>query len=160
MANVCEPDFDETRDRDGFRSRRARIGWQAGSEKLGASLWEVPPGEAAYPYHWHWVHEELVVVIEGSLSLRTPDGWRELERGEVVSFRVGEEGAHQLVNRGEQPASFLSLSTGGMPDVCVYPDSDKIGVYENPSRGRGVRELHRRSEAVDYWDGEEPPDPR
>jgi hypothetical protein len=56
---------------------------QAGAQRLGLSLWELLPGEAAYPYHFHLVDEELVVVLEGRPSLRTPDGWRDLERGET-----------------------------------------------------------------------------
>src|ERR1017187_7316623 len=48
--NVCDPRFDEPREHPGFNVRRARVGRQAGSRRLGASLWELPPGQAAYPY--------------------------------------------------------------------------------------------------------------
>src|SRR3712207_2679424 len=113
MPSIKDPNFDEPRDRPGFRCRRARLGQQAGAVKLGASLWELPPGEAAYPYHFHLGEEELIVVLDGRPSLRTPDGWRELDEGAVVSFRVGEEGAHQLVNRGNEQVRFLSISTSG-----------------------------------------------
>lgn len=47
MANIDDPDFDELREHAGFRARRARLGRQIGSERLGASLWELEPGEAA-----------------------------------------------------------------------------------------------------------------
>ena len=118
------------------------------------SLWEVSPGETAYPYHWHVLEEELIVVLEGRPSLRTPAGWRELSEGDVVAFRVGEEGAHQLTNRSGEPVRFLSISDGtsDTPEICVYPDSGKLGAY-----GPGLYELYPRSSAVDYWDGEEPP---
>jgi len=128
---------------------RARVGSQADAERLGASVWEVPPGQAAYPYHFHLVEEELLIVLAGRPSLRTPDGWRDLEPGETVAFTVGEQGAHQLVNRGDEPVRLLVVSTSGMPDICVYPDSDKIGI-----RGGG---LYRRGDAVDYYEGEEAP---
>ncbi len=81
MVNINDPIFDEPREHPGFRCLRARLSRHAGSERLGLSLWEVPPGEAAYPYHYHLAEEELVVVLAGTLSLRTPDGWRELSRG-------------------------------------------------------------------------------
>ena len=97
--NIENPDFDEPRDHDGFRAKRARLSRQAGAERLGLSLWEVEPGQAAYPYHAHLAEEELVIVLDGTPSLRTPDGWRELAQGEVVSFLRGEQGAHQIVNR-------------------------------------------------------------
>src|SRR5207248_10205525 len=77
--NINRPAFDEPREYEGFRCLRARIGRQAGTEKLGLSLFEVPPGQAAYPYHWHGAEEELILVLEGRPSLRTPGGWRELE---------------------------------------------------------------------------------
>jgi uncharacterized cupin superfamily protein len=154
MPNIFDPHFDETRERPGFECLRARLGRQAGAEQLGMSLWELPPGQAAYPYHWHFGEEELIVVLEGRPSVRTPEGWRELEEGEVLSFLTGEGGGHQLVNRGDARARFLSISTQGSPEVCVYPDSDKAGIYGSPY---GERELFRRSDAVDYWEGESPP---
>jgi uncharacterized cupin superfamily protein len=132
MANIYEPDYEEPRERDGFRARRARLSRQAGGERLGLSLWELPPGEAAYPYHHHLGEEELVVVIEGTPDLRTPEGWRTLRAGEVVSFLRGEDGGHQFVNRTQEPVRFLAFSTNG--------------------------ELFRAGDAVDYWEGERPPE--
>ena len=154
MTNINRPNFDDIREGKGFESLRARIGAQAGAERLGMSLWEVPPGIAAYPYHWHAVEEEMVVVLEGSPSLRGPEGgWRELEPGEVVAFRTGEQGAHQIWNRTDSTVRFLSFSsTTHEPEVCFYPDSGKVGIWAHD-----IRELYRRADAVDYWDGEEPP---
>jgi uncharacterized cupin superfamily protein len=86
MTNINDPVFDEPREHPGFRCLRARLSRHVGSERLGLSLWEVPPGEAAYPYHHHLTEEELVLVLEGQPSLRTPQGWRELAEGEVVAF--------------------------------------------------------------------------
>lgn len=157
MPNIEEPEFDEPREHPGFRCSRARIGCQAGSERLGASVWDLPPGEAAYPFHYHLTEEELVVVLRGQVSLRTPEGWSELQEGEVVAFPRGEHGAHQLVNRGEQPVRFLSLSTSGDPDLVIYPDSGKLGAYERLPAGGGLRALFRMVDTVDYHDGEQPP---
>jgi uncharacterized cupin superfamily protein len=155
-ASIAQPVFDEPREHPGFTCSRARLGRQAGSERTGLSLWEVPPGEAAYPYHWHVAEEELVVVLDGTPSLRTPEGWRELEEGEVVAFRVGEGGAHQVVNRTDEPVRFLSFSNQ-QPDLVVYPDSGKLGVFERQPQGGGIREMFRVEDAVDYYDGERAP---
>jgi uncharacterized cupin superfamily protein len=157
LPNLEEPEFDEQREHDGFRALRARIGHQLGTERLGISLWELPPGEAAYPYHWHLVEEELVIVLRGTPSLRTPDGWRDLPEGEVLSFLTGEDGAHQFVNRTGEPVRLLALSTHGQPDIVIYPDSGKLGASERLPRGGGLRESFRLDDAVDYWDGETPP---
>ena len=155
--NIHKPDFDEPREQAGFRAHRARIGRQAGAVKLGASLWEVPPGEAAYPFHFHLGEEELVVVLSGRPTLRDPSGERELEEGDVIAFVRGEDGAHQLVNRSYEPVRFLAISTSDAPDIVIYPDSGKVGCYERRPDGGGLRELHFRTNAVDYYAGESPP---
>jgi uncharacterized cupin superfamily protein len=157
VPNLEEPQFDEPREHPGFRARRARLGRQAGAERLGASLWELPPGEAAYPYHFHLGEEELVIVLEGEPSLRWSDGWRELRAGEVVSFPRGELGGHQLVNRTEKTIRFLAISTNGDPDLVIYPDSGKLGAAERQPEGGGVSAWFRIADAVDYYDDERPP---
>jgi uncharacterized cupin superfamily protein len=157
MTSFVEPVFDEPREHPGYTCSRARLGRQAGTEKLGLSLWEVPPGEAAYPYHWHIAEEELVVVLSGTPSVRTPEGWRELEQGEVVSFLVGEGGAHQIVNRTDEPVRFLALSNQ-QPDIVVYPDSGKVMAAERRPEGGGLRLMFRERDAVDYHEGEVAPE--
>lgn len=157
MPNIRRPTFEEGERPKGFRSRRARLGYELGTELIGASLWELPAGEAAYPYHFHYSDEELVIVLSGRPSLRTQQGTRELEEGEVLSFPVGEEGAHQILNRSEEPATFLAISSSGRPDVVVYPDSGKVGVGERLPKGGGLRGFFRQENAVDYWTGEDAP---
>jgi uncharacterized cupin superfamily protein len=160
MPNVNEPEFDEPREQEGFRARRARVGYALKSERLGFSIWEVPPGQAAYPYHLHLTEEEAVIVLAGRPSLRIPSGWRELDEGEIVSFARGEEGAHQVVNRTDATVRFLAISTNGEPDVVLYPDSGKVGAAERNPTGGGLRKFFRLGDAVDYYEGEEPPDSR
>jgi len=157
MANIYDPEFDESREHPGFCCRRARLSRQAGSQRLGLSLWELPPGEAAYPYHFHLGEEELIVVLDGRPTLRTPDGWRELAPGEVVAFLVGAEGAHQIVNRSDETVRFLAFSPLAGPDIVVRPDSGTLGAYERRPDGGGLREVYRRADAVDYYEGESPP---
>ncbi len=157
MPSIEDPHFDELREQPDFTARRARVSRQAGSERLGLSLWEVPPGQAAYPYHCHLGEEELVVVLQGRPSLRTREGWRELEQGEVVAFPRGEDGAHQLVNRSAEAVRFLSFSTNGDPDIVLYLDSGKISAAERRPDGGGLREIFLRDQAVDYYEGERPP---
>ncbi len=155
MPNVHEPEFEDDRRHPGFVIRRARLARQAGSERLGMSLFELPPGEAAYPYHFHFSDEELILVLRGRPTLRAPEGSRELEEGERVRFPVGPEGAHQLLNHTGETATFVSISSSGRPDVVIYPDSDKIGVGERLPHGGGLRAFFRRSSEVSYWDGEQ-----
>jgi uncharacterized cupin superfamily protein len=160
VANLFEPKFDGDQDRPGFKYRRARLARQAGARQLGASLYEIEPGQATFPYHAHTANEELLVVIEGRPSLRTPTGWRDLERGELVSFPAGPEGAHQVANRSQATARVLVLSTMIAPEVNLYPDSDKLMAATRApgAEGEGFQESYRREHALDYWEGEAPPD--
>ena len=130
MPNIFEPDFNQRREHPGFRALRARLGWELGTERLGASIWEIEPGEAAYPYHYHLAEEELLVVLLGRPSVRSDGEWRELTPGDVLSFPRGPRAAHQIANWGDVTARFLAVSTSGAPDLVVYPDSRKLGAFE------------------------------
>jgi len=158
MANLDDRDGLQRRDHDGFRANRFRIGQRLGTERLGASVWEVEPGQAAYPYHLHLTEEELLLVLAGRPSLRTPDGWRELAEGDLVSFPRGERGAHQIVNRTDELVRFLAISTNGEPDLVLYPDSGKLGAAERRPDGDGFLSFFRLADAVDYYEGEQPPE--
>lgn len=156
--NIYRPTHAPDADRPpGFASKRARIGQTLGTKHVGLSEFDVPPGEAAYPYHWHHADEELVIVLDGQPTLRTPEGERQLEPGEVVHFPTGPDGAHQLRNDTEQPVRFLSVSNKGHIDIPVYPDSGRIGIAERTPRGDGLTLFFPRDAAVDYWHNEPPP---
>jgi uncharacterized cupin superfamily protein len=153
MANIHQPEFDEPREHPGFTCLRARIGRQLGTERIGASLWELPAGEAAYPDHYHLAEEELLVVLVGRPSLRTPEGWRDLDEGEAIGFPVGEHGAHQIVNRTTEPVRFLAVSNQ-QPDIVVRPDSGMLGAFERRPEGGGLYKHFRLSDGVEYFEGE------
>jgi uncharacterized cupin superfamily protein len=118
MPNLFDPDWDAERDEPPFRWRRARLGRQAGSQNLGASLFEIPPGAATFPLHAHFANEEMLVVLAGSLTLTGADGsTRSLAGGEVVACPAGRSGAHRLDNHGSEPARVLIVSTMKAPEV-------------------------------------------
>jgi uncharacterized cupin superfamily protein len=163
MANLYEPDFDRESSRPGFSWKRAQLGRQAGGERLGASLYELPAGEAICPYHAHFANEEMLIVVAGRPSLRTGDGWRQLEPGEVVAFRRGRQDAHQVANRSEDPVRVLVVSEMNAPEVSLYPDSDKVLAGTRPPGGahadEDIFETFKLADGTDYWDGETPPEP-
>jgi uncharacterized cupin superfamily protein len=159
VANLFDPEFDQTSEQPGFTWRRAGLGHQADGERLGASLYELEPGQAAFPFHYHLGNEELLIVVSGSPSLRDGDGERVLVEGDVVSFPRGEAGAHQVVNNAEQPARVLIVSEMNAPDVVVRPESGKLSAFGRPpgGRGEGMHEVFFRHDSVPFWEGEEPP---
>jgi uncharacterized cupin superfamily protein len=103
--------------------RAFRAGAAAGATKLGATLYELAPGGAVSPYHVHLANEELLVVLEGRPSIRTPAGVRALAPGDVVSFPTGPDGAHRVFNTSEEPARVLIASTAIYPEVAQHPDT-------------------------------------
>jgi uncharacterized cupin superfamily protein len=156
-ANLFDPAFDDTSERDGFGSRRARLGRRAGAERLGVSLYELPPGQAPWPFHYHLANEELLVVVSGTPSLRTADGTRRLAEGDVIPFLPGEQGAHQPRNESDAPARILIVSQMVAPDVVVHVDSGKVGVRGAPPGAPEEGSLQgwfALGSAVDFWDGE------
>ena len=159
--NVFDPAFEPDEEQHGFLRRRSFVGRDAGGRRLGATLMELPPGRTASPYHWHHANEEMLIVVSGRPSLRTPSGLRELAEGEVVAFPLGEAGAHQVSNFTGAAVRYLIVSEMIAPEVAMYPDSGKLGVREQAPgpRASGLWQVHRSDEAVDYWDGEKPPAP-
>jgi uncharacterized cupin superfamily protein len=110
--NVLDPaGWDADLTETPFRAKLLR----AGARELGATLYDLEPGGSVSPYHLHDSNEELLVVLAGRPTLRTPAGTRPLEPGAVVAFPRGEEGAHQVTNPGDQPARVLLISTMNVP---------------------------------------------
>jgi uncharacterized cupin superfamily protein len=92
---------------------------------LGATVYELDPGDFVV-YHFHHAWEELLVVLRGRPTLRTPEGERQVDEGEAVHFPVGADGAHGLKNETDEPVRILMASTISSPEVVEYPDLRQI----------------------------------
>ncbi len=114
-----------------------------------ASVYEIPLGKSAYPYHYHLQNEETFFILKGTGALRTPEGERQASAGELLFFPAGPGGAHKLTNTGTEPLVYLDFDTHNDLDVAVYPDSRKLGVW-----GKGVNMVFPEGDAVDYYQGE------
>ena len=151
-ANVFGAEFEyDPEDPEGYRCGVARVGKAAGGEELAIKLFELPPGESLCPYHYEYV-EEWLLVLDGTVAVRVPDGEQRLERGELMCFEAGPGGAHKVSNAEEQTARVLMFSSSREPAVAVYPDSDKIGVWV-PGGADNVM-LRRADGNVGYYEGE------
>jgi uncharacterized cupin superfamily protein len=150
--NIFTAGFEyEPDDPAGYRSGRMRIGPSIGASMLGGSVYELPAGQSVCPYHYEHGDEEWLIVLAGRATVREPAGEQVLEPGDAVCFPAGPDGAHKVTNHGEETVRVLMLSTMNLPAVAVYPDTGKIGVL-TPSGVDDV--LVRRSDGVDYWEGE------
>ena len=137
-------------ERPGGTFKDAWIGQRIGAESLGGSMYELPPHGKGWPYHWHHGNEELLIVVAGAPTLRTPDGERVLEPGHCVLFPRGPDGAHTFWNDSDEPVRVLMMSSRISPDIVTYPDSGKLSASSRFGGGRFFE-----SSAVEYWEGEE-----
>jgi uncharacterized cupin superfamily protein len=150
--NVADPKFEyDGEDPDGFRAGLARLGKVLGAAESGISVYELPPGQAVCPYHYECGEEEWLLVLEGSPTLRHPEGSDRLDPWDVVCFPRGPEGAHGIRNETEQVVRVLMFSTVVVPTATVYPDSDKVGIWTGDSE---TDVMARRESNVEYYDGE------
>jgi uncharacterized cupin superfamily protein len=141
--NLAEP--------EGYRAGWKRFGPLIGAAQIGGTVYELEPGQSNCPYHYEYGREEWLIVLDGTATVRHPDGERSYVRGDVVCFPEGPDGAHQLLNTSDATARLLMLSTISDPSVAVYPDSDKIGVFPGDDRDEV---MFQRASGVDYWEGE------
>ena len=107
-------------------------------DNLGSSVYELGPGNFVV-YHFHHASEELMVVLRGRPTLRTSDGSRQLEEGEVVHFPTGPAGAHGVTNDTDEPVRFLMASTLQSPEVVEYPDRKQITAQARTESQTGER---------------------
>ena len=107
VFNLNDGPLDGTEDRPGYRHRRTQVGAALGAELLGATVYETPPGEKLWPYHWELGCEEFLVVVSGAPTLRTPEGEQALAPGDLVYWTPS----------GRTPAMF--------PD-CGWPPSPNV----------------------------------
>ena len=133
----------------GYLCRAVRLGPKLGASRLGMSVYDLPPGEAICPYHFEWTDEEWLIAIAGRPTLRTPEGERVLDPGDVVCFPSGPAGGHHVRNAGEEPARVAIFSTKNEFGIAEYPDGDKVGIWAGDTHY-----MLRRSEHLEYWDGE------
>jgi uncharacterized cupin superfamily protein len=155
-ANITAMEFAyDPDDPQGFRSGMKRLGPLVGGEKVGASVYELPPGQALCPYHYEYGEEEWLVVLSGNPTVRHPEGSDVLEPWDVVCFPRGPDGAHGVRNETDKVVTVLMFSEVTYPTATAYPDSDKVGVWTGDKAEDVI--VERRS-GVGYWVGETPAD--
>ena len=151
-VSISDPTFAyDSADPAGFRSGNLRLGPEVGAQQTGASVYELPPGQAVCPYHYEYGEEEWLLVIEGRPSVRTPEGTEQLEPLELVFFARGPSGAHQIRNDSDGRVRILMWSTVVYPTGTAYPDSDKVGLWTG-DKAEDV--MVERSSKVGYFHGE------
>lgn len=155
MENIYANDWDTSEDHPGYEWGRIRLARRLGGEMLGASVYVIGAGQKSFPYHYHHANEEMLIVLEGSVTVRTPEGEQVADRGDALMFPRGPAGAHQVVNHSEEEARFLMMSTMVHPEISEYPDSGNIGLFTEIAPGglAGSTRFVDGDAEVDYFRG-------
>ncbi len=140
----------EKSERPGYASKRRVIVGPKDSENFNVSIYEVPPGKSAVPYHYHLRNEEVFYILSGSGVLKTPEGEKTVSAGDFLYFPNNEKGAHKLTNASEtETLVYADFDIMHDLEVAFYPDSKKVGIF-----GMGRRMVFPEGAQVGYYDGE------
>ena len=91
---------------------------------FGVNLVHLPPGCWSSQRHWHSHEDEFVMIVEGELVLVTDAGEQPMRPGMVAGFPAGRADGHHLINRSDQPATYLEIGSRSDVDEVVYSDID------------------------------------
>jgi len=106
----------------------------------------IPPGKTPYSYHSHSAQWEFYHVISGQGSVRHKDGTTAIFTGDAFLFKPNEP--HQIINDHSDDLILYVVADNPIGEHSYEPDSNKWSVsIPVPKR--------IRSEALDYYDGEE-----
>jgi uncharacterized cupin superfamily protein len=121
--NVFSDEWDALDDWSGGGAKSSRLVERG--PQLGASVYELGPGSTT-AYHFHHGSEELLIVLRGRPTLRTPEGERHLAEGEAIHFGTGPAGAHGMRNDTDDAVRYVVAGIRVFPEVAEYPDTRQI----------------------------------
>ena len=130
------PPYDEP-----CREREAvRLGEAAGLTQFGVNIVTLKPGVWSSQRHWHATEDEFLYMLSGELVLIEDDGETILHPGDCAAWPGGIRNGHHLINRSNEPASFLVVGSRRDDDWGEYPDIDlcfKADRYSGKRKGPG-----------------------
>jgi uncharacterized cupin superfamily protein len=150
QAKIDEIEMKHKSEHDGYEYYKKEFIPKTDAKQCIVSIYEIPPGKSAYPYHYHTKNEEVFYIISGSGELTTPSGIRNISKGDLIFFPSNEHGAHKLTNNSlTEMLVYIDFDTCNDIDVAFYPDSKKIGIW-----GMGINQVYKTDESVDYYKDE------
>jgi uncharacterized cupin superfamily protein len=101
------------------------------------------------PAHYHFIEEEHLFILEGTLTLRLGAGTHRMKAGDYACFPAGQKAGHTLINDGDKPCRYVIAGENSQNEVVVYTDTNKVLV-----RPLGRRALLDLAAIRNYWDDE------
>ena len=158
VVNADELEWKTDGNGDRFVFERKWLTSRTGARKLGCSIYRVPPGKTAFPFHKHFTNEEAIYILSGTGNMRLDDESVPVGPGDFISMTPNGP-SHQLINDGDADLEYLCMSTMIDPDITLFPDSDKVIAFAGSGPGgdkslRTFNGIYRASDAVGYYDDE------
>lgn len=132
---------------EGHRFSGRSLARDVGAERTGFGLYELEPGQSTWPYHFELGSEEWLFVVEGEVTLRTPEGERSLRAGDVVCFVEGPAGAHAVRNDSDATARFAMPSVDEPTNAAIYPDTGSFALH-----GPDFEHRAKLGDPTEYWE--------
>ncbi len=143
IVNLRDVEFTLQQQGEHYAAQHATLGARLGSQKLGSQLVIVPPGKRAWPYHAHFVNEELFFILAGEGVLHMGDKEYLLSSGDLISIPPGPEYAHELINTSDtEEFTYLSISTMEEPDIVFFPETDEVTVIAGAPPGGDLKKAN------------------
>lgn len=156
IANVEELDWVEGGNGKEHEFKRKSFTQVTGAQELGCSFLRLPAGKKSFPLHHHYGNEEAIYILKGEGTLVYGDEKIIVGAGDYIALPRGTEKAHQMHNTSDADLDYLCMSTMKEPEVVIYPESEKMGVFAGAMPGVEGREMTLRriikAEDVPYWD--------
>jgi uncharacterized cupin superfamily protein len=105
------------------RTKR-KLGDVFGLTTFGVNLTQLEPGAASALFHWHSVQDEFVLILEGTATVLYGDEEFELAAGDCIGFKAGTQIGHQVVNRSDEPVTYIEIGDRLPGDRGGYPRDD------------------------------------
>ena len=158
VVNVDDIEWSEERHGDRFAYRRKWFTSQTGAKKLGCSMYRVPPGKTAFPFHRHFANEEAIYILSGAGTMRMNEEEVTVAIGDFISL-LPEGSNHQLINNGSEDLDYLCISTMIEPDITIFPDSNKVIAFAGSGPGgdksaRTFNGIYKVDSTVGYYEDE------
>lgn len=118
--------------------------------QIKCCVYELPPLKANCPYHYHTSNEELFYILKGQGEIRGEKETISIQAGDFISFKTGKDGAHKIYNTSATDSLlYIDFDSHNDVDVAIYPDSNKVGVWD-----QNLRKVFKIEDSVDYYENE------
>ena len=132
--NEKEVEWNSWSKADEIEHSRKRVIAEEHINKLYCDIYEIKPGKANWPLHYHTCNEEIFYIIEGYGEVVADSGVLKVKRGDILRFPAGEKGVHQLRNTSDsETLKYLDIGTASLPDVVFMPADGRVLFFAGES---------------------------